>query len=562
MHTTLRKITEFHHNVLTRAIRPRLWMPLAFSIFAIMLVLQAAFILPATRANEKELLQRLESDALRLVKASFDVWSFPSADDILRILDQNMLMSDLRGGWLFRAQESEGRIFGETPFLTPKQVLEESAARRHDPDRHRLDLFVSHEKTALQFDLILRLDTRRVFKSSTVDIGWELFKALAIAVIGSVLVIPVTQFLIVRPIEKISETVTRAAASPATADRHLSRSESHTEIGEFGRSIDSLLKTMAVIYRQQAESAHEYFDDCPLAILEFDEDGGLVSTNNAALELFRGISRVELTDSSFISCHFEGDSNTVTLFDSLSEGSYMRKAVISAAGVNMHAIIAARTANSDKSSARRHVITIIEIGTHGGQAVEGDATATAAARQNRQLNRRVFELKQFLESCMSIIGNGVSGDTAAPQDLEPIILEWHEAARRGGTTKDEPPLYQGLPQVLGTPGGVESILRHALTFVSLNSPLAVPQIDIQASKADDGSVRIFVMDFEANLDKASYATEKRVNTECVLFVLALKKLLQAESGSWIEVDRNKHANCVAFQLPAAPGATEPERQTA
>jgi len=559
MHTTLRKIENFHHNVLAPVFRPRLWMPLAFAVFAITLVLQAAFILPATRADEKELLQRLESDALRLVKASFDVWSFPSAEDILRILDQNMLISDLRGGWLFRAQDVEGRIFGETPFLTPTQALQESAIRRHDPARHRLDLFVSHEKTALQFDLILRLDTRRVFKSTTVDIAWELLKAFLIALIGSCLMIPVIQFIVVRPIEGISESVTHAAANPAKADLQMSRSESRNEIGEFGRSIDSLLKTMAVIYRQQSESAHDYFDDCPLAIIEFDEEGALVSMNGAAHELFRGISHAELADSSFISCRFEEDSNTVTLFDSLSDGSYVRRAVISAAGVNTNAIIGARTAANDKGITRRHIVTIVEIGSDSEHSGE---TESEAVRQNRELNRRVFELKQFLESCMSIMNDGSSAGEIEAQDLKTIIQEWHEAASRGGSTHHEPPLYQELPQVMGTSSGIESILRHALTFVCLNSPIVSPQIDVQATRAENDTVRIFVLDLRANLDRASYAAENHTNTDAQLFVLALKKLLKAENGSWIDVDRNNHANCVAFQLPAAVEDTETDRQTA
>ena len=537
-------------------------MPLAFAVFAIILVLQAAFILPATRANEKELLQRLESDALRLVKASFDVWSFPSAEDMIRILDQNMLISDLRGGWLFRAQDTEGRIFGETPFLTPTQALKEAAVRRHDPARHRLDLFVSHEKTALQFDLILRLDTRRVFKSSTVDIAWELLKAFLVALIGSCLMIPVIQFIVVRPIEGISESVTRAATNPAKADLQMSRSESRTEIGEFGRSIDSLLKTMAVIYRQQSESAADYIDDCPLAIMEFDEEGGLVSMNGAAKEMFRGISHAELADSSFISCRFEEDGNTVTLFDSLASGSYVRKAVISAAGVNTHAIIGARTANNDEGIARRHVITIVEISTDGDQISESGQSESQAARQNRELNRRVFELKQFLESCMSIMNDGSFAGEIEAQDLKTIIQDWHEAASRGGSTHHEPPLYQELPQVMGTSSGIESILRHALTFVCLNSPIVSPQIDVQATRAENDTVRIFVLDLRANLDRASYAAENHTNTDAQLFVLALKKLLKAENGSWIEVDRNNHANCVTFQLPAAIEDAEADRQTA
>lgn len=562
MHTILRKIEKFYHNVLAPVFRPRLWMPLAFAVFAIMLVLQAAFILPATRANEKELLQRLESDALRLVKASFDVWSFPSADDMLRILDQNMLISDLRGGWLFRAQDTEGRIFGETPFLTPTQALKESAVRRHDPARHRLDLFVSHEKTALQFDLILRLDTRRVFKSSTVDIAWELLKAFLVAFIGSCLMVPVIQFLVVRPIEDISESVTRSAENPAKADLHMFRSESQTEIGEFGRSIDSLLKTMAVIYRQQSESAHDYFDDCPMAIMEFDEDGGLVSMNGAAHEMFRGVSNAELADSSFISCRFEGDSNTVTLFDSFSGGSYVRKAVISAAGVNTHTIIGARTANNDKGIARRHIITIVEIGADSDQTTGSGENESEAARQNRELNRRVFELKQFLESCMSIMNDGSFAEEIEPQDLTTIIQDWHEAASRGGSTHQEPPLFQEIPKVMGTPSGIESILRHALTYVCLNSPIVSPQIDVQATRAENDTVRIFVLDLRANLDRASYAAENHANSDAQLFVLALKKLLKAENGSWIDVDRSNHANCVAFQLPAAVEDTETDRQTA
>ncbi len=559
MHKTFRKIDKFYQNVLATTFRPRLWMPLASAVFVIMLILQAAFILPATRANEKELLQRLESDALRLVKASFDVWSFPSADDILRILDQNMLISDLRGGRLFRAQDTEGRIFGETPFLTPIQALKESAVRRHDPDGNRLDLFVSHEKSALQFDLILRLDTRRVFKSSTIDIAWELLKALAIALIGSLLMIPVVQFFVARPIESISEAMTRAAEDPANADRQMSRTESQTEIGEFGRSIDSLLKTVAVIYRQQAESAHDYFEDCPLAILEFNEDGGLASTNDAALELFRGINRAELADSSFISCRFEGENNTISLFDSLAGGSYVRKAVISAADTNIHAIIGARTANTDKGSAKRHIITIVEFGSDG--ELEG-VTEAEAAHQTRDLNRRVFELKQFLESCMSIINDGSFEGEVEPQDLKPIIQDWHEAASRGGSTHKDPPLFQELPQVMGTSSGIESIFRHALTFVCLNSPIVSPQIDVQASRAENDSVRIFVLDLRANLDKASYASEDHTNSESQLFVLALKKLLKAENGSWIEVDRSNHANCVAFQLPAAFDVAETDRETA
>lgn len=562
MHTTLKKFKEFHQNVLAAALRPRLWMPLAFAVFAIMLVVQAAFILPATRANERELLQRLESDALRLVKASFDVWSFPSADDILRILDQNMLNSDLRGGWLFRGGDTEGRIFGETPFLTPKQIRNDLAGRRYDPDRHRLDLLVSHEKTALQFDMILRLDTRRVFKSSTVDIASELLNALAIALIGALLMIPVIQFFVVRPIEKISDTVTRAAANPAKADRYMSRQENQTEISQLGRSIDSLLKTMAVIYRQQAESAHDYFENCPIAVLEYSETGTLISANNAALEFFRGISRIELAEPGFITCHLDGDESAVPLFHILSAGSFVRKAVISAAGVDTRVIVAARTANGEKSAASQHVITIIDVDTGSTDANESTPSAEEDAGLNRQLNRRVFELKQFLESCMSIISDGASEGAIAPQELEPIIQDWHEAAGSCGLTHRDPPMFQDLPRVMGTSSGIESILRHALTFICLNSPIDAPQIDVQASTGEDGSVRIFVLDLRANLDRVTYAAESHANNESQLFVLALKKLLKAENGSWMEIDRSKHANCVAFQLPAAVEATESDRQSA
>lgn len=123
-------------------------------------------------------------------------------------------------------------------------------------------------------------------------------------------------------------------------------------------------------------------------------------------------------------------------------------------------------------------------------------------------------------------------------------------------------MFQDLPRVMGTSSGIESILRHALTFICLNSPIDAPQVDVQASRGEDGSVRIFVLDLRANLDRATSSAESHANNECQLFVLALKKLLKAENGSWMEIDRSKHANCVAFQLPAAVEATETDRQTA
>ena len=540
-------------------------MPVVLGVFALVFVVQAAFIIPASRAKDNELLNRLESEALRLVKASFDVWSFPSADDMLRILEQNMLISDLRGGWLFRGDEKEGHLFGERPLLTPKLALEKTATRQFDTDANRLDLFVSHEKTALQYDMILRLETTRILSSGSTDVIAELGRALLIALISAGLTLPALIWFVSRPLGIIAGKVQAAAHNPAQGDKHMLRLSGSDEIGELGRAIDSLLKSSAVIYRQQFESANHYFESCPLAVIELEEDGTLASANDAALDFFRGLGDEELSGIASFPCLFDGDSEPVTLLDSLVSGSFVRAATILVPEAECRAIVVARSAAGEQAGHSRHVISIVDPTALIALPDRSEETGKPSAKPDAHLNRRVFELKQFLESCVSIIGGGASTGLAEAQDLKSIILEWHAAALDSGTTCNDPPIHKELPAVMGSSDGIKSIFRHALTFLSLNSPIDRPEIDIQVSKGTDGKVRFMLLDFQTNLDKASYNAEiqaKEQDSNCQLFVLAIKKLLEAEGGTWLPVDREKHINCIAFELPSAASASQAREATA
>lgn len=552
-------------ELLKHCLRARVWMPIVIGVFALVFVVQAAFIIPASRAKDSELLNRLEAEALRLVKASFDVWSFPSADDMLRILEQNMLISDLRGGWLFRGEEKEGHLFGERPLLTPKLALEKTATRHFDADTNRLDLFVSHEKTALQYDMILRLETTRIMSSGSTDIFAELGRAFLIALISAALTLPALVWLVSRPLGLIAAKVQAAAHNPAQGDKHMLRLSGSDEIGELGRAIDSLLKSTAVIYRQQFESANHYFESCPLAVVELEDDGTLASANDAALDFFRGLDEEALSGIASFPCLFDGDTDSVSLLDSLAAGSYVRAATILVPEAESRAIIVARSAAGEQVGSGRHVVSIVDPTALIALPDQSEASDGPAGKPDENLNRRVFELKQFLESCVSIIGAGASAGPADAQNLETIILDWHKAALASGTTCKDPPIHKELPAVLGSPDGIKSIFRHALTFLSLNSPIDAPEIDIQVSKGTDGKVRFMLLDFQTNLDRASYNAEiqaKEKDGNCQLFVLAIKKLLEAEGGAWLPVDRDKHINCIAFELPAAGSASQARESTA
>ena len=164
------------------SVRCRLCWRIALAVFASILAIEAAILVPSYKNYERDLLLRLEDAGRTAMIAGLRLSGHASDRDLLIAGKSLTRGTRVEGGTLYHMDGRKIGSFGEVPELTLSEARKTGIARARRADGARYEVLWSAEETGLSLIVAGRLDSRWI-ESELVAFVWR--------VIGLVLLISV-----------------------------------------------------------------------------------------------------------------------------------------------------------------------------------------------------------------------------------------------------------------------------------------------------------------------------------------------------------------------------------
>jgi hypothetical protein len=167
-------------------------------------------------------------------------------------------------------------------------------------------------------------------------------------------------------------------------------------------------------------------------------------------------------------------------------GLHMR--VVVAAGEEKRCLVEVLPIAKGGRGALRYAAGIVDLSTQYDDVRRLEASTGTLASENEALARSATELRQLLESCLTLLervpGTANARDsgrgTAAGRD--PVHEWFHEASQAGLVEAPARPF--GLPELHVPPASARRIFRQALLLASMCGRGAQPRLAVEAEVTD------------------------------------------------------------------------------
>ena len=301
----------------------------------------------------------------------------------------------------------------------------------------------------------------------------------------------------------------------------------------------------------------ELIDDIPFAVLSFDASAVVKIANIAALALFgcETIDDLQAMDLQLFTPEDAVDAPPRRLPDLLAGGPLDQLVFVH----GRHDIVRARVLSHNHSEnagiSDNLVVCLLPV-----DAPEMGPTALPKAQE--ELERQILVLKLQLESCLTLLSTpdiGAIKTTAETVRTDIQVEDWYNDASNGNLI--DAGMEHDVPgPLLGDSDTVQSILRHALSFIALRSHSDLPILAGSGSVSGKNVVEfLFEEVSEAGLMVASEIqsdTEKheRENSpeRWILPLAALTKLLASYGGKVQTTRGQDNRNLISFTLRSKP----------
>ena len=230
----------YHRNLMAC----RLCRVVAFAIFAAVVAIEAAILVPSYRRAENDLVLQIEREGLAVVRAHVGVYR-PSEDNEAFLHAVAMSYgSVLQGGIVYSA--STGQLigeFGEKPDPTLGDPVGEY--RRRSADGRRLDIAWREAALGAPIRMVARLDATRIDPALRAFVFRISGLVLLIAAFATAVAMFVIGWLVLSPMLRLRQAACDAAADPDRPERYSVGRLGRYEIGEMAIALDHMLRRMA-----------------------------------------------------------------------------------------------------------------------------------------------------------------------------------------------------------------------------------------------------------------------------------------------------------------------------
>ena len=460
-----------------------------------LVIAELAILLPSLFIWQREQITRLEQATLALTRANVDGTGFPTVDQVVRMGERLVRVSDVRGGAIYNALGEEIARFGERPTLDSGAVRREGRTQERSGDGRRIDFFLPREATGLANNMVLRVDSSSV-NAEVMARAFDKAQGILIsAAVAALAVIVILLFAIVRPLLKLRDAAIAATDNPDRAEQFRLKWSRRDELGEAARAFDMLLTAVSVTHQEDLAAGQAATEKSHHAVLTYDHNGRLTAANAATLKLFGVRTLDEFVWGAQEFVRVPGQDGTVDI----SPGALLGRGDVSQTVQVVTATTVRRCQFSGivilKRDGRvlRYVVTLVDISKQAAYTEALEAEVARAQADASRSKRQLAELRAMFESCLVLLEatSGVATAVANAEDAEedPIALSdriqnlWHPDAQKAGLVEGR--LEHGiLPPVRGQTELVEAVFRQALTLVYTRSKQEKVTLRVTANAID------------------------------------------------------------------------------
>jgi PAS domain S-box-containing protein len=240
----------------------RLCVRIAVIVFAGILMVEAAILIPSYYGYKEDLLVRLEESGKIAVMSGMQEHAH---DDFHRLLVAGRSLTQgarLRGGAIYDLSGGLIGTFGDPPELTLAAARENSVRRHLNPECTWYDVLWRPEEVHLPFYLVGRMDASWVSEKLTGFLAWILGLVLLISVSVTGLTFLVLGRYVLSPMLDISNRLIAAQKDPDHAERYVAHESNRSdELGEMAGALNGLLKQVSGLRQRERRENERRFKD-------------------------------------------------------------------------------------------------------------------------------------------------------------------------------------------------------------------------------------------------------------------------------------------------------------
>jgi PAS domain-containing protein len=533
-----------------------------------LVIAELAILLPSLFIWQREQITRLELATLALTRANVDGTGFPTVDQVVRMGERLVRVSDVRGGAIYNAIGEEIASFGERPTLGAGAVRREGRTQERSGDGRRIDFFMPREATGLGNNMVLRVDSSSVnaeVMTRAIDKAQGILISAAVAALA---VIVILVFAIVRPILKLRDAAIAATDNPDRAEQFRVKWTRRDELGEAARALDMLLTAVSVTHQEDLAAGQAATEKSHHAVITYDHNGRLTAANAATLKLFglKTLDEFMRGAQEFVRVPGQDGMVDITPVALLGRGDISQTVQIVTSTVVRRCQFSGIVIQKRDGRVLRYVVTLVDISKQAAYTEALEAEVARAQGEATRSKRQLAELRAMFESCLVLLEATSGAVTAASVETgeeEPIALSdrilnlWYTDAQKAGLVEGR--LEHGiLPPVRGQTELVEAVFRQALTLVYTRSTQEKVTLRVSAEAVGAEHATFTVSEIiRANTPRAKAGAAIVAGRAIALagLSLAVRKI-----GGRID-DADLPGNGLAMTLPAVITATDADTET-
>ena len=492
----------------------------------------------------------------RALKVAQTSQNASSTAQIAALLESVMKVSPVSGAVLLNDQDHGFREIGDAPPADFGRFRRGQVRYLQAPGGCCIDLYLKRDRTGLPYNMVARIDAGNIQRGLADHLMRTLSMGIMTLLFGGVAAVAVLYWLLIGPLGRLRGALADIAAAkpaPALPQAVLSRAD---VVGEMARIInppDGKHHLVAVPASGSRRSRHGgLINEIPLEVLSFDADGGLADANDAALWFFQCQTFAELEARDL--CVFlpadDPDGEARSLPDLLRDGPLEVSAVVIGRPEPVPCRILARADRNDAGEIESLVACLLPLDGQAEAEPPGDKAAVSA------LEARVVSLKLLLEACLTLIATPdpkALASATQPVRTDILVEGWYLDASRSGLVDKK--MEHSVPgQVVGDPNAVESLLRHALSFVALRSQSETPVLAGSGTVLSADAVEFVFEEVDGPPvpDPSGGEEGGGRGDDSKLPLAALSKLLAAYGGKVLAVRGEENRNLIRFAMRARP----------
>lgn len=417
--------------------------------------------------------------------------------DDKQVIGQRLVQDGLLlGGIVFDDAGEPLVAFGQRPQLDLNLARLSGVSVQETDNAHAFDVHLAPQQTGLSNHLVVRLPSEPVNQATVTQLRDFAISLLLLVGLSAFMFAVLAWLMFIRPVRAMNSILGRVVDPQAQDTTSRFRSHRPDELGELGRSLDTLLDAVTGVYLEELSTMRGALDELGFAVLQYDETGQVVSINRETQKLFSAADLDEFRrlPTDCVSPVGSKRSEPRPILEVAAVGKPPQLVALHVTTGLVTALLYSAQLKDSGGENKGNFVAIIAIEGLMRDARKALVEAKRIETRNKSLAAEREELKRLLESCLCLLEVGQRRESAKEATLPDRILNgWYNEAASDGLVSGK--LEHGLlPKVLGEPEALRSVFRQSMLLVYTKTEAERPFLKVDAELGENDALQIIVSD--------------------------------------------------------------------